>query len=64
MPKIHRIYQSGIFVKHTICFLCAMQIAVCSGIKNARQLVEEVKAGRANYDFVEVCWQTGSGRGV
>lgn len=27
---------------------------MCSGIKNARQLVEEVRAGRADYDFVEV----------
>lgn len=32
----------------------SVKVAVASGIANARKLVEEVRAGRANYDFVEV----------
>jgi hypothetical protein len=31
-----------------------VRIAVASGIMNARQLVEDIRAGRAQYDFVEV----------
>lgn len=31
-----------------------VRVAVCSGVVNARKLVEDVRAGRANYDFVEV----------
>lgn len=27
---------------------------VCSGVVNERKLVEDVRAGRANYDFVDV----------
>jgi len=31
-----------------------VRVAVTSGLKNARQLLEDVKAGKANYDFIEV----------
>lgn len=31
-----------------------VKVAVASGIANARELIEEIKAGRAQYDFVEV----------
>lgn len=31
-----------------------VRVAVASGVANARRLVEEVKAGRARYDFIEV----------
>jgi hypothetical protein len=31
-----------------------VRVAVCSGVNNARKLVEDVRAGRANFDFVEV----------
>ncbi|KAF8060297.1 hndD [Scenedesmus sp. PABB004] len=31
-----------------------VRVAVASGVANARRLVEEVRAGRAHYDFVEV----------
>jgi hypothetical protein len=31
-----------------------VRVAVCSGVVNARKLVEDVRAGRAQYDFVEV----------
>ncbi|WIA24002.1 hypothetical protein OEZ85_013628 [Tetradesmus obliquus] len=31
-----------------------VRVAVCSGVVNARKLVEDVRAGTANYDFVEV----------
>ena len=29
-------------------------MAVTSGLKNARKLLEDVKAGKAHYDFIEV----------
>jgi iron only hydrogenase large subunit-like protein len=32
----------------------SVRVAVCSGVMNARKLVEEVRAGNAHYDFVEV----------
>lgn len=31
-----------------------VRVAVTSGLKNARQLLEDVKAGKAHYDFIEV----------
>lgn len=35
--------------------LCsAVKVAVASGIANARELIEEIRTGRAQYDFVEV----------
>ena len=40
------------------CVVCvgfrAVKVAVASGIANARELIEDIKAGRASYDFVEV----------
>jgi hypothetical protein len=39
-------------------------VAVASGIASARTLLEEIKAGRASYDFVEVGvkWRVGAAR--
>jgi hypothetical protein len=31
-----------------------VRVAVASGIANARDLLADIKAGRAQYDFVEV----------
>ena len=33
-----------------------MQVAVASGIGNARHLLESMARGEAEYDFVEVRW--------
>jgi len=37
-----------------VSLAAAVKVAVASGIANARELIEEIKAGRAQYDFVEV----------
>ena len=31
-----------------------VKVAIASGLANARALLEEIKAGRANYDFIEI----------
>ena len=31
-----------------------IRVAVVSGLKNARKLLEEIKAGKSQYDFIEV----------
>lgn len=38
-----------------------VRVAVASGIANARELIEDIRAGRAQYDFVEVSLTLGGG---
>ena len=44
--------QSLRFYRHVS--VPAVKVAVASGIANARELIEEIKAGKVQYDFVEV----------
>jgi iron only hydrogenase large subunit-like protein len=47
-----------------VCVLTAVKVAVASGIANARELIEEIRAGRAQYDFVEVRQGGGGVKGL
>jgi iron-only hydrogenase group A len=66
-PKLHvtpvvgldGIKEASIPIEHTLpewSFLAGvtLKVAVAHGLVNARKLIEEIRAGRANYHFIEV----------